>query len=130
MHVRDRALLESVQKYFGGVGTITKIGGSYTEKYSMVHYEVSSVKHLTEVIIAHFDKYPLITQKRGDFELFKQVVGMLARKEHLTPEGIQQVVNIRASINHGLSAVQKSAFPNSVPVLRPIVEPVKNIDLY
>jgi hypothetical protein len=48
------------------------------------------------VIIEHFDKYPLITQKRADFELFKMVVKMLNDKSHLTIEGIEKIVAIKA----------------------------------
>jgi hypothetical protein len=34
-------------------------------------------------IIPHFEKYPLITQKRVDFEFFKQAVHIMNNKEHL-----------------------------------------------
>ena len=82
---------------------------------------VRTLKDLA-VIIDHFDKYPLITSKWSDFELFKQVVGKINRKEHLTLEGLQQIVNIRASINNGLSPKLKEAFPETIPVHRPIVK--------
>jgi hypothetical protein len=74
------------------------------------------------VIIDHFDKYPLITQKQVNFKLFKQVVEMLSRKEHLTIEGIHKLIAIKASINLGLSEELKAAFPDTIPVMRPIVE--------
>ena len=35
-----------------------------------VQYRVSSIKEL-QVIIQHFDNFPLITQKWSDFQLFK-----------------------------------------------------------
>lgn len=34
-------------------------------------------------------------------------------------EGIQTIINIRASLNLGLSEVQKVNFPNTIPVIRP-----------
>ena len=74
------------------------------------------------VILEHFDKYPLITQKQADFNLFKQVVEMLSHKEHLTPEGINKIIGIKASVNLGLSEELKAAFPNTIPVPKPIVE--------
>lgn len=37
-------------------------------------------------------------------------------------EGLQQIVNIRASLNDGLTDSLKNAFPDTVPVPRPIVE--------
>ncbi|KAF8414617.1 homing endonuclease [Tirmania nivea] len=48
---------------------------------------------------------------------------MLHRKEHLSPNGLQQIVNIRALINNGLSDTLKVAFPHVTPVPRPVVEP-------
>jgi hypothetical protein len=69
------------------------------------------------------DKYPLVTQKWADFELFKQVVDLLNRKEHLTIEGLQQIVSIKATMNRGLSDVLKKAFPiqKIITVQRPVV---------
>jgi hypothetical protein len=63
----------------------------------------------------------LITQKRSDYQLFKKIVDLINRKEHLTTVGLQQIINIRASINKGLSPELKAAFPNTIPVLRPLV---------
>jgi len=73
------------------------------------------------VIINHFDKYPLITQKRADYELFKQAVELMEQKEHLTPEGLAKIVALKASMNTGLSEELKAAFPEILPVSRPSV---------
>ena len=43
------------------------------------------------------------------------------RKEHLTSEGLQKIVNIKASLNLGLSVKLRAAFPNTIPVARPLV---------
>ena len=39
-------------------------------------------------------------------------------KEHLTLEGLHEIVAIKASINRGLSEMLKVAFPDIVPVKR------------
>jgi len=44
---------------------------------------------------------------------------MMKRREHLTASGLQKIINIRATINRGLTPVLKEAFPNSVAVPRP-----------
>jgi len=49
-------------------------------------------------------------------------VDLINRKEHLTPSGLQQIVNIRASINKGLSSNLKAAFANTLPVQRPFIQ--------
>jgi hypothetical protein len=85
-------------------------------------YKVTSVKDLVSVI-KHFDKYPLVTFKLADYLLFKEVVGMIQLKEHLTMDGLEKIVAIKASINKGLSDELKAAFPHVIPVKRPIVTP-------
>jgi hypothetical protein len=107
--------LKLVKSSLGEVGNIAEQGKG------CIQYRVSSLQDLTNVIIPHFDKYPLITQKKADFELFKRVIELMNRKEHLTPDGLQEIVNIRASINLGLSDGLKAAFPNTIPVARPVV---------
>lgn len=122
LHMRDLPLLEEIQSYFGGVGRISK-GKNCA-------YFVSSINDLTTVIIPHFVKYPLITKKQGDFLLFKSIVDMINNKEHLTMEGIYKIVSIKASINLGLTEVLNLAFPNIVPILRPLSENTEIPDPY
>jgi hypothetical protein len=69
----------------------------------------------------------LLTQKRADFELLKRVVDLMDRKEHLTTEGLEKIVAIRAPMNNGLSDTLTAAFPNTKPVSRPIVAEFKGI---
>jgi hypothetical protein len=62
-------------------------------------------------IVPHFGKYPLKTQKLADYLLFREVVMMMKRGEHLTVEGLQKIINIRATTNRGLTPALKEAFP-------------------
>jgi hypothetical protein len=112
---KDKALLELIQSYFDGVGVFCKGNNA-------IQFRVSSLKALTNVIIPHFDKYPLLTQKYADFKMFKHVVELMVNKEHLTPEGLQKIINLKASINKGLPDNLKAAFPDTKPVQRPVVE--------
>ena len=61
-------------------------------------YRVSSLSNL-QVIIEHFDKYPLITQKQADYLLFKEAVNLIINKEHLSLTGLLKLVGIKATIN-------------------------------
>jgi len=90
-------------------------------------YQVNSIKDLA-IIIEHFDKYPLITQKLADYKLFKQAVELIKRKEHLRVEGFKQLVAIKASVNNGLS--DKESFPDVIPVQRPLVKSQVILDPY
>ena len=113
LHVKDIALLEKIQASLGGVGSITTRDNQVSFK---VYYKDLAV------LIDHFDNYPLITKKRADFELFKRVLGLINRQEHLTPEGLIKIVSIKASMNKGLSEDLKTAFPNVTPVSKPFVD--------
>jgi hypothetical protein len=52
----------------------------------------------------------------------------MQRKEHLTVEGLQKIVNIRASLNRGLTPLLLEAFPNTVALTRPSL-PSLNVKL-
>nr|YP_010608735.1 hypothetical protein PNX16_mgp036 [Drechslerella dactyloides]WAN89815.1 hypothetical protein [Drechslerella dactyloides] len=43
---------------------------------------------------------------------------MVKAKEHLTMEGLQNIVSNKASINFGLTDELKAAFPNTIPALK------------
>lgn len=120
LHKKDMDLLKQIQIYFSrpaaAVGIVTK------PWKDSVLYQVTSQKDLA-VIIDHFDKYPLITQKWSDYQLFKLAFELVNRKEHLTKEGLNKLVAIKASMNLGLSESLKAAFPaNIIPVPRPLVK--------
>lgn len=50
--------------------------------------------------------------------------------EHRNSIGLQEIVNIRASINLGLSDKLKIAFPNTVPIKRPSISHGGILDPY
>ena len=64
----------------------------------------------------------MLTQKRADFLLFKQVVDLMLRKEHLTSKGLLDIISLKASLNLGLPDELKKAFPDIVPKDRPVVD--------
>lgn len=110
LHKSDLQILADMKSHFG-VGQLSNSG-----KVAM--YSVRSLKEITEVIIPHFDKYPLFTKKNEDFLLFKSAALLMNSKIHLTRNGLQQVINLRASINRGLTLTLKEHFPNTMSVAR------------
>ena len=122
LHKRDLPLLGLIKNYFG-VGNITKQGEN-----SFI-YRVTCLKEL-EIIISHFDSYPLLTKKHADFLLFKEIINLMKEKEHINMEGLKKILSIKASLNLGLSTELNEAFPDIVPVLRPSLNSnLKNQDL-
>ena len=110
MHEIDRVLIENIRKYFGNIGYISKPN----DKNLTVEFRVNTLNDLIDIIIPHFDKYPLKTKKQVDFLLFKDIVLLMRNKEHNTLEGIEKIVNIKASLNTGLTENLKKAFTNTL----------------
>ena len=113
IHKRDLALLELIQKFFD-------VGKIYIKNDNSITYLVTSVKDL-QVILEHFNKYPLITKKRADFELWAQAFYKIQNKEHSTLDGLMKILAIRATLNKGLTKELKAAFPHIIPMQRPSI---------
>ena len=112
--MKDKAILQEILSYF-------VVGKIYKQGPKSVQLVVTSSKEL-EAVIKHFNKYTLMTKKCSDFKLFIMVHEIMRRKEHLTLEGLRQILAIKAAMNLGLSEKLKVAFPDVVPVVRPLVE--------
>jgi hypothetical protein len=116
LHTRDTVLLRKIHSFFG-VGTVSERGTR-----NMAVYSVQSARAIANVIIPHFDKYPLITQKKADYLLFKQAVNLLLNcKARSSIGGMKNIISIRASMNKGLTDVLKMNFPDILSVPRPVI---------
>jgi len=98
LHIREATLIFQLQTFFDGIGSI-----SINENKNSIKWTVSNLKDLITYIISHFEKYPLLSQKAADFILFKLIINLINKKAHLNSEGFQNIINIKASMNLGLS---------------------------
>lgn len=87
-----------MQNYFNNIGYISVIN-----RNSTIEFIVSTIKYLINIIIPHFDKYPLQTKNRLDFLLFKEIILLISNKKHNSLESLQKIINLKASLNLGLS---------------------------
>lgn len=117
MHKKDISILENIQSTWK-VGVIANRGDK------AVSLKVTRFEDL-RVVLNHFEKYPLITQKLGDYILFKQAFSVMENKEHLKIEGIKRLVGIKAKLNWGLTDELKEAFPENISEERSLIN--KNI---
>ena len=104
LHKKDKVLLELIKEFFG-VGQITELN------FKSFQYRVSSLEGL-KVIIEHLDKYPLLTEKFADYQLFKQIFKLMLENQHLTSQGLKKILLIKNLLNKGLSKKLKIAFPD------------------
>jgi hypothetical protein len=122
LHTRDELVLEKLQAFFG-VGVINKY-------LNTVNYKVRKFEDICNVIIPHFSNFPLLTQKRADFELFKQGVLYLKDREFLSLslDDIKYLTSLKASIGRGITGKLSETFPDIKAVDRPLVKNVKISD--
>lgn len=115
VHITDLDLMLNLKKFFGeDIGKIVISKDSCT-------YRVDKLKDIFEIIIPHFDKYPLTTQKLADYMLFKEIVSLMKNKEHLTLDGLKKILSYKASLNLGLSEELKDKFSDIEAVKRPLI---------
>lgn len=62
-------------------------------------YVVRDRKDLLQKIIPFFERYPLLSEKRNDFELFRKIVRRIEAGEHLKLEGFEQIVCLAYAMN-------------------------------
>ena len=101
LNKKDLAILENIKTCFG-------VGHIYLSD-TKVYYRVEAFKDL-QVIIDHFDKYPLVTAKKIDYALFKTSFNIIKLNEHLTEKGISELIEIKSTLNKGLSEKLKHNF--------------------
>jgi LAGLIDADG endonuclease len=122
LHSRDKELLIKIKSFFNEIGSI-----SFSNDNGVM-YRVNKLNDIINIIIPHFNNYPLITQKQSDFLLFKEIVRLMNKSEHLNKDGIIKIINLKASLNKGLSDNLKINFPDIIKVERPKVNITTNIN--
>ena len=126
LHKRHKAILEMFMKYFG-VGTVTERVRDGKPKSI---YTVQTLSEIVNVIIPHFVKYPLISQKKADFLLFNAIVEILNNIEtkNLKIEHVREILSLKGSMGKSKSLSNKLniLFPNIVLANR---APVVIIDI-
>jgi len=68
LHIKDIAVLYLIKNFFG-VGSVNSRENRSNCVYPLAEGQgsVTKIEDLIKVIIPHFIKYPLLTQKYGDF---------------------------------------------------------------
>lgn len=125
LHSRDEEILKLIQAYFtdGPFNVVKKriIGSIYKTANDRVCFSVNSLQQISEVLIPHFEEYPVITnQKRDDYLIFKEVIWMVTNQEHLfTQEGLQRIIALNAAyLNKG-----GGGLPDKFSKIRPYSSP-------
>jgi LAGLIDADG endonuclease len=62
-------------------------------------WEVRNLSLLWERVVPHFRRYPLLSGKRLDFDLFERVCASMIEERHLSMEGLVEIVRMAARMN-------------------------------
>lgn len=116
LNYKDKLLLYNIQSMLN-VGTL-----HYDSTGNICKWKVSGINEIYDVIIPHFKTYPLITQKRADFETFVKIIGLVKLGRHYSQNGLQKIVNLKSSLNMGVSKELTKHFPDTIVVPRALVE--------
>ena len=86
-------VLDLIQKYFG-CGYIRR---DFSDK--TVKFEIRDHNQLMTKVIPHFEKFPFISRKQKDFELFKTICWKIDKAKHLTRNGFAEIVGLAYQMN-------------------------------
>jgi hypothetical protein len=133
LHSRDLPLLNKLQSFFGGIGNINVSNTARGQKATFLVTKIDDPglrpgwppaslggPQLINVIIPHFKENPLQSAKKVDTQLWQECVELIKNKEHLTEEGLNKILALKAALNNGLTEKLKGAFPNVIPENRPV----------
>ena len=70
----------------------------------------------------------MITKKQSDFLLFKSIIEIISKGQHLTDSGLFKIASLKASLNKGLPEKLNKYFPTIIKVERPKVNIPININ--
>jgi hypothetical protein len=98
---KDRVILALIKKKLG-CGTLRE------RKDGVVYYEVTNIRTLYERIIPFFCRFGFLSaSKKRNFSIFKKIVEMMYRKEHLNESGLREVLELREQLNKGRGRKRK-----------------------
>jgi hypothetical protein len=78
-----------------GVGTVRGRGDG------VYYFEVTTAGALVERVFPFFERFPLRGAKRHDLEVFRTITALIQLGRHLTPNGFEEILALRAPMNRG-----------------------------
>jgi len=100
-HIRDAHLLGAIAEYLGCGKVYTrsnKLACLLTR--SVGQLQVSNFPDNLNKIMPFFKKYPLRTAKEKDFKDFCTVADYIKDSQHLTPEGLALIIELKSNMNN------------------------------
>ena len=98
---KDRVILALLKKHIG-------CGRLQTRADGVSYYVVSNPTSIIERVIPFFQKFPFLSQtKKMNFSIFRKISRMVYEKQHLNPEGLEEIIRLREKLNKGRGRKRK-----------------------
>lgn len=98
---KDRVILAKIKDTLG-CGTLRE------RQDGVVYYEVTNVKSLQDKIIPFFERFGFLSaNKKTNFSIFKKIVDLMHKNEHLTKDGFLKIIRLREILNEGRGRKRK-----------------------
>lgn len=92
-NMRSLDILKKIQKFFG-CGSIR-----FCRNDQCYKYETRNIDDLRNHIIPHFRKFPLMTIKKADFEIFSEICDKIVQLKHLNPDYLREIIDLAYKMN-------------------------------
>ncbi len=94
----SRDVLEEMRRFFGcGQVYVNRRHDNHRE--DLCRYYVGRFADLRDTIVPFFEKNPLRTAKRQNFEKFAEIICLIDQRRHLTVPGIIEIAEIAETMN-------------------------------
>lgn len=90
---RSLEILKKIRQFFN-CGNIR-----FSKSDQCFKYEVRNIDELRKLIIPHFRKFPLMTVKKADFEIFSKICDRVAQTKHRNPEHLKEIIQMAFKMN-------------------------------
>ena len=113
---RDISNLTLLKKHLG-------CGRLQYRKDGVHYFVVSNYKAIHERVVPFFKRFNFFSvSKKKNFSLFQQITSLMNNNEHLTEEGLKQIVSLREQLNVGRGRTRKyniqDVYKNHQSILR------------
>ena len=70
-------------------------------KDGVCYFEVTNLEDIIAVVIPFFIRFPLLSERKKNFQIFVEIAMLMDQGMHLTKEGIERIIVLRDPMNNG-----------------------------
>ncbi len=94
LNTRETPLIVKIQEFFKGNGYIVQDKNNMIVQYNIVSHSI-----INQIVIPTFDTYMFYGNKLANYLIWKEILGLINTKAHLTAEGLDKIRYLKSQIN-------------------------------